>query len=251
MFANVVPPLVLCCHCTVGVGLPLAAAVNVAVAPDATVTLVGFVVTTGAEVTVSVANDVEVVSKLLVNRARYSLPFCDAFAVKDNVVEVAPAIFVNVPLAGACCHCTVGVGFPLAAAVKVAIAPDATVASVGLVVIVGGNCTVSVAAVLVAVLTLFVNTARYRLPFCDEVSDVSDSVVEVAPETFVNVVPPSMLTCHCTVGVGVPLAAAANNAVPPALPVVFVGLVVTTGAVFTVSVAAVLVTELTLFVKTA
>ena len=29
MFVNVVPPLVLTCHCTVGVGLPLAAAVNV------------------------------------------------------------------------------------------------------------------------------------------------------------------------------------------------------------------------------
>jgi len=37
MFAHVVPPLVLICHCTVGVGLPMAVAVNVAVVPLFTV----------------------------------------------------------------------------------------------------------------------------------------------------------------------------------------------------------------------
>ena len=48
MFVNVVPPLVLTCHCTVGVGLPLAAAVNVTGCQRRCVWLVGLVVTTGA-----------------------------------------------------------------------------------------------------------------------------------------------------------------------------------------------------------
>jgi hypothetical protein len=39
------------------------------------------------------------------------------------------------------------------------------------------------------------------------------SVVEVAPATFVKEVPPLDDTCHRTVGVGVPVAAAENEAV--------------------------------------
>ena len=52
-----------------------------------------------------------------------------------------------------------------------------------------------------------------------------------------------MLTCHCTVvGVGLPsLAAAMKVAVPPALTVWLVGLVVTVGAKSTVRVAALVV----------
>ena len=42
MFVNVVPPLVLTCHCTVGVGLPLAAAVNVTDCPATIVWLSGW-----------------------------------------------------------------------------------------------------------------------------------------------------------------------------------------------------------------
>ena len=42
-------PLVLLCHCTVGVGVPLAAAVNVAVAPAVTVVPAGWVVMLGAD----------------------------------------------------------------------------------------------------------------------------------------------------------------------------------------------------------
>ena len=45
---KVVPPSVLTFHCTVGAGLPLAAAVKVTVLPASTVWLVGFVVTVGA-----------------------------------------------------------------------------------------------------------------------------------------------------------------------------------------------------------
>jgi hypothetical protein len=89
------------------------------------------------------------------------------------------------------------------------------------------------------------------LPFCDAVTAASDRVVEVAPEIFAKVVPPFVLTCHCTVGVGLPLAAAVNAAVAPAVTLPLTGLVVTVGAKSTVNVAAVVVAELALFVNTA
>src|SRR5258708_22903532 len=121
-FWNVAPPLVENCHCTVGVGAPLAAAVNTAVPPAFTVTSAGFCVITGPAVTVSVAAVVVPLPTVLVNTARYWLPFCDAEAVKLSVVDVAPAMLVNVaPPFVLTCHCTVGVGFPLAAAVNVAV----------------------------------------------------------------------------------------------------------------------------------
>ena len=41
--------------------------------------------------------------------------------------------------------------------------------------------------------------------------------------------PLPVLTCHCTVGVGEPLAAAVKLVVPPALTVAAAGFVVTTG----------------------
>ena len=47
MSDQLVPPLVLTCHLTVGVGVPAAAAVKVAVEPGVTVALVGSVVTNG------------------------------------------------------------------------------------------------------------------------------------------------------------------------------------------------------------
>jgi hypothetical protein len=47
----VVPPSVLTCHCTVGAGVPLAAAVKLTLFPAATAWFVGFVVTVGAEFT--------------------------------------------------------------------------------------------------------------------------------------------------------------------------------------------------------
>jgi hypothetical protein len=68
------------------------------------------------------------------------------------------------PLPVLCCHCTVGVGVPLAAAVNVAIPPAFTVWLDGFRVITGATAvgfTVSVAAVVVAVLTVLVNTAWY------------------------------------------------------------------------------------------
>jgi hypothetical protein len=47
---------------------------------------------------------------------------------------------------------------------------------------------------------------------------------------FVNVAPPLVLTCHCTVGAGWPEAAALNVAAAPAVTVTLIGLVVITGA---------------------
>jgi hypothetical protein len=87
-----------------------------------------------------------------------------------------------------------------------------------LVVIAGAVLTVRVAAVVVALPSVFVNTARYLFPFCERVV-VNVSVVDVAPATLLNVVPPSVLTCHCTVGVGFPLAAAVKLALAPAATV--------------------------------
>ena len=60
------------------------------------------------------------------------------------------------------CHWTVGVGEPVAVAVKVAVWPEATVTLDGLVVTVGGAVTVTMAAVVVAVPTELVKTASYR-----------------------------------------------------------------------------------------
>ena len=109
---------------------------------------------------------------------------------------------------------------------------------------------VSVAAVVVAEPLVLVNTARNWFPFCDA-NAVKLSVVEVAPAIFVNVAPPLMLCCHCTVGVGVPLAAAVNVAVCPAFTVWFTGFCVIAGPAVTVNVAAVVVADPTVFVNTA
>ena len=184
--------------------------------------------------TVSVAAVVVAVPAAFVNTTRYWFPFCDKVVVKLSVVEVAPETLLNVtPPSVLTCHCTVGVGEPVAAAVKVAVWPALTVWLAGCVVIVGGvgEFTVSVAVVVVAVPAEFVNTARYRFPFCDE-AVVKLRVVEVAAETLLNVPPPSVLTCHCTVGVGEPVAAAVKVAVWPTVSVWFVGCVVIVGVVF-------------------
>src|SRR5437773_1076089 len=68
-----------------------------------------------------------------------------------------------------------------------------------------GQVTVSVAALLLAVPRALVKTARYWLPFCDNCA-VKVRLVLVAPPMSVN--PEPVLTCHCTVGAGEPLAAA-------------------------------------------
>ncbi|HXZ82585.1 MAG TPA: hypothetical protein VED84_02410 [Acidimicrobiales bacterium] len=72
------------------------------------------------------------------------------------------------------CHCTAGVGLPEAAALKVAVEPEATVSLDGWPVMAGATagglgftgavdagCTLRVATFVVAELTVLVKTARY------------------------------------------------------------------------------------------
>src|SRR3569623_157785 len=103
---------------------------------------------------------------------------------------------------------------PLAAAKNPAVAFSHIVKSDGSVVTTVAAFTVIAAAVVVAVPQEFVNTARYWLPFC-AVAVVNDKVVDVAPLILLNVAPPSVLNCHCTVGAGGPLAAAVKVTLLP------------------------------------
>jgi hypothetical protein len=84
-------------------------------------------------------------------------------------------------------------------------------------IVTSGAVTVRVAAVVVTVPTELVNTAWYLFPFCEKAA-VNVSVVEVALGTLLNA-PPLTLTCHCTVGAGLPLAAAVKVTLLPALTV--------------------------------
>ncbi len=84
------------------------------------------------------------------------------------------------PLSVLSYHCTAGTGLPVAAAVKVAVAPTVTVSLDGAIVIDGANCTSSVAAAVVALPIELVKTASYRLPL--SVAVVAKlRVVEVEP----------------------------------------------------------------------
>ena len=133
---------------------------------------------------------------------------------------------------------------------NVAVAPEQTVCAVGCSEIPGPVFTVNVAAVVVAPPHVSVNTARYWFPFSPAVV-VKLSVVDVAPVMLLNVVPPLVLTCHCTVGVGCPLAPAVNVAVSPLVSVWFNGFNVIVAAVFTVSSAAFVFVDPAVLVNTA
>ena len=188
----------------------------------------------------------------LVNVALKILPVSVKAVVKLSVGEVAPGTLLKVaPPLVLTNHWTVGAGWPVAAAVNVAVDPAATVWLTGFVVTVGAKFTVIVAAVVVADPLALVNTARNFVPFCPAATFGTVSVAVIAPATFWNVAPPSVENCHCTVGVGNPVAAAVNVAVWPAFTVESVGFVVTTGPAVTVSVAAVVVAEPTELVNTA
>ena len=228
MFAQVVP-LVLTCHWTVGVGEPPAAALKLAVDPDVTVRLVGCAVTAGTACTVNVACSVVTFPAAFVKMARYCLPVSASAVVREYVAEVAPVMFVQVVPLVLTCHRTVGVGEPLAAAMKLVVDPEDTVRLVGCVVTAGTVCTVNVAAFVVAFPAAFVKMARYFLPVSANVV-AKEYVGEVAPVIFVQVVP-SVLTCHRTVGVGEPLATAMKLVVTPEVTVRLVGWVVTAGTV--------------------
>src|SRR5437660_649193 len=79
---KLLPPSVLTCHCTVGAGVPLAAAVKVALLPAHTVWPVGWVVMPGAALTVRPATSVVTAPHALLNTARYCLPLSPALGVK-------------------------------------------------------------------------------------------------------------------------------------------------------------------------
>ena len=98
---------------------------------------------------------------------------------------------------------------------------------VGCVVTAGTVCTVNVAALVVMLPTELVKSARYCLPVSAN-AVVKEYGADVAPEMSVHDVP-SVLTCHFTVGVGVPMAAAVNVAVVPFTAVVLEGLVCNRG----------------------
>jgi hypothetical protein len=76
----------------------------------------------------------------------------------------------------------------------------------------GDVSTDSTAALLVADPAVLVNTARYWFPLSPDAA-VKLKVVFVAPEISFQLVPPLVLTCHWTVGVGLPVAAAVKLAV--------------------------------------
>ena len=80
------------------------------------------------------------------------------------MAAVAPEMLLQVLPSGLDCHWTVGVGEPLAAALKLAVCPAVTVWLAGWLVTTGGVLTVKVAALLVAKPAVLVKTARYRLP---------------------------------------------------------------------------------------
>ncbi len=83
MGAKVVPESVEASHCTLGLGVPVAAAVKLAVSPEATVALEGSVVMTGGAVTLRVAAVVVAEPTELVKTASYSSPFSALVAVNE------------------------------------------------------------------------------------------------------------------------------------------------------------------------
>jgi hypothetical protein len=93
----------------------------------------------------------------------------------------------------------------------------------------GTAFTVSVAGFELTDPALLVHTARYCLPLRTVVA-ATVNVRLVAPLIFVHVVP-LVLSCHCTVGAGLPVAAELKFTFAPAQVVCEVGCVVTDGTV--------------------
>ncbi len=140
-------------------------------------------------------------------------------------------------------------GTPLAPVVNIAALPAVTACPTGCVVIPGAAgtaLTVKTVALLVAVPALFVATSWNSSLFIANVVGLIVSVPVIEPEIappsvkFPKVVPPSVESCHCSVGVGVPLAAPLKFALCPTVTDWFPGCVVMFGATagFTVSVPA-------------
>ena len=73
--------------------------------------------------------------------------------------------------------------------------------------------TVIVAALVVADPPALVNTARTCQPFSKALRTPLVKLVDVDPARVIQVDPPFADSCHCTVGVGIPLAAAEKDTV--------------------------------------
>src|SRR2546426_760183 len=131
-------------------------------------------------------------------------------------------MFVNVPPLLAC-HCRVGAGVPTAADVNETTVPAQTFVLSGSVVILG-LLIVSVATVEVRLPQVLENTARNWLLLC-AMPEVKLNGLLVAPGMFVN--PPPLLACHCSVGVGMPPAAARTATPAPAHTLVLTGVAMT------------------------
>ena len=131
-----VPPSVETCHWTVGVGVPEAEAVKVALLPTQTEAFDGFPVMAPAVLTVRIAAVVVTGEpQELLSTARKRLLFCAAIVVNDNVGFVPPAMLINVvPPFVEICHWMVAVGTAVEATVKFAVEPAQTVRFEGFVV---------------------------------------------------------------------------------------------------------------------
>jgi hypothetical protein len=98
MFAKLTPPFVLTCHCTVGAGWPEAAALNVAAVPAVTVTLIGFVVITGAEAFGVEWPAPQAARRAQPRRTAATVATVDRCAITDRPLRWAPA--EELPLRG-------------------------------------------------------------------------------------------------------------------------------------------------------
>ena len=107
--------------------------------------------------------------------------------------------------------------------------PTRAEVAAGALVTTGGAATDRVAAVVVAVPEALVKTARNCVPSSARAA-VAEYDDEVAPAMSVQVVPPSVECCHCTVGSGTPDAAAAREKGPTPGRARLAGDAVTTGA---------------------
>ena len=85
---------------------------------------------------------------------------CETLAVKLNGLLVAPGILVN-PLPLLACHCNVGTGNPLPAAVNDTTAPAQTFVLTGFVLTAAAILIVSVATAEVVLPQALANTVRY------------------------------------------------------------------------------------------
>jgi hypothetical protein len=143
-----------------------------------------------------------------------------------NVHDVAPAIAVNVEAPGSSSYHWIVAGGPVQVTVSAGVPEVDSVGPVHF----SGAVTVSVAGCVVAEPLGLVNTASYSVPDTAVVVAGVVYVSEVAPAIGVKPLAPGACDSHCTVGAGLPLAAAVNVAVAPASTVVPTGCVVTAGA---------------------